>query len=311
MDDAKTYDWLPTVCAPKQFPVNLLDGSLVLRNGSTIALPQNVYIAGDWGGIGPVELIDPKNKPLPDSLHIRWFSYRERKTYSGDFSIKDTKLSALFQEGFISPFSGAHVLPKYIIIGMAPGGYISLWAAADGAVYEAGAVKAQQAHTDTQRLIGTLPSIDVYVRNALSGHFAPAQMGPIDADASGDSRKWGDVYRRYFPCGLTITTRASVQSVLIMCFNGERIYRIGNEIEKLPGMAVPASVIIGWEDSRNGKSSSQISFDESEITAAFASFAKDGTSLSFEINTITLGLKVYLRNGGQIFELKKCSFKTF
>ncbi len=74
---------------------------------------------------------DGKATPLPKTLHLQYYDYQEGRFYKLDVELPQRKLYALFQQKTIDiDADDKPVVPRYneITIGIAPGGFIMLWA---------------------------------------------------------------------------------------------------------------------------------------------------------------------------------------
>lgn len=93
------YYWLPTECAPKNYPARIYSGYLVYEGGS-VYVPSSAFINNGWGEIGSTHAVGDDFKPVPYRLDLTWFSYTESKFYTGSFELPKEKISQLFQEGY-------------------------------------------------------------------------------------------------------------------------------------------------------------------------------------------------------------------
>src|SRR5690625_7837107 len=69
-------------------------------------------------------IVGPELKPVPDKLHIKYFSYLEDQCYEGNFDLPSDEILSLFREGSRNTDE-----PNYyrIMVGVAPGGAVSVW----------------------------------------------------------------------------------------------------------------------------------------------------------------------------------------
>src|SRR5438046_1377285 len=100
------YKWLPTECAPKRYPMTILRGDLIFKNGGSIYIPEGKILYNGWGETGSTHLAGDAFKPVPYKLSITWFSYTEDKFYQGIVDLPYDTISKLFEDGFISLVTG-------------------------------------------------------------------------------------------------------------------------------------------------------------------------------------------------------------
>ncbi len=59
------YKWLPTESAPREAPVFLLNGDLLLADGTTVYVPDKRMAGKGWGETGSIEIVGEDEKALP------------------------------------------------------------------------------------------------------------------------------------------------------------------------------------------------------------------------------------------------------
>src|SRR5690625_5873636 len=69
-------------------------------------------------------IVGPDLKPLPDKLHIKYFSYLEDQFYEGNFDLPYEKILFLFREGSKDKDNTEY---NRIMVGVAPGGSVAVW----------------------------------------------------------------------------------------------------------------------------------------------------------------------------------------
>ncbi|MCP3873094.1 MAG: DUF2931 family protein, partial [Desulfobacteraceae bacterium] len=88
----KKFEWLPTECAPKNYPMKIVRGDFIFKNKNSIYIPDGRFIMDGWGEVGSIDIVGEDFKPLPVRLRILWFSYTEDKFYAGDFDLPYEKI---------------------------------------------------------------------------------------------------------------------------------------------------------------------------------------------------------------------------
>ncbi|MCB9062811.1 MAG: DUF2931 family protein [Halobacteriovoraceae bacterium] len=138
--NASTYEWRPTESALKKFPMKIVKGHLYYPNGKSIYIPSKSIIDNGWGEVGSVHVVGEDKKPVPNKLEILWFSFTENQFYEGTFELPYEKLKKMFKEGIPNE---KDTYP-YFVVGVAPGGGLSLWLAGSGNVVEVANFKAKK-----------------------------------------------------------------------------------------------------------------------------------------------------------------------
>ena len=121
----RKYDWSPTVCAPKNYPVKLVSGVFVLPDKKGCSLRGAACDNEGWGEMGGGVLSN--EMPAPIVLDITWLSFAENKYYAGTFDLPQKKIDSLFATGYIDASTKKHQTYNLMIVGMAPGGVCVVW----------------------------------------------------------------------------------------------------------------------------------------------------------------------------------------
>src|SRR5690625_3640948 len=128
VNSSDRFDWKATESAPKNFPIEIISGTFFYHGqsgGSGLYIPSGGIIhKKGWGEMVSSHIVGPDLKPLPDKLHIKYFSYLEDQFYEGNFDLPYEKIVFLFREG-----SKDKDNPEYnrIMVGVAPGGSVAVW----------------------------------------------------------------------------------------------------------------------------------------------------------------------------------------
>lgn len=114
--------------APRLYPTESVFGNLMWSEDDGISVPYCCPFADEWGKPVSMHVYDDKEFPIPSYLDMIWLSLAENKFYSIEEELPTNILEKLFQEK--NKVSGES-LYNYIIVGMAPHGYIALWTHGD------------------------------------------------------------------------------------------------------------------------------------------------------------------------------------
>lgn len=89
-DKMRKYDWIPTECAPKNYPIQIYKGDFYYGDKGRIYIPDGRAVDIGWGEMGSVNIAGDKLKEAPHTLELTWISFTEKKNYKGRFEL-DTK----------------------------------------------------------------------------------------------------------------------------------------------------------------------------------------------------------------------------
>ncbi len=122
------FDWTSSEGAPPDYPMQLISGSFFLADGNSLYIPDGATLYyKDWGMGHSNHIVGPDLKALPNRLAVTFFSYTENKFYSGDFELPYARILALFQQGHYSRKHKEDITYDEIVVGVAPGGVVSVW----------------------------------------------------------------------------------------------------------------------------------------------------------------------------------------
>ena len=153
----KKYEWLPTECAPKMYPVWIVSGYFSSEEKIVAFVPNYDFVDNGWGKHGSTELVGSELKSLPDELFIEWFSFTENKFYKGTFSLPKDTITALMERGFPVIDKRLHQTYRYLLVGLAPGGTVAVWLrSSDGWVTEVGYYQAEETTRTLESFLGEL-----------------------------------------------------------------------------------------------------------------------------------------------------------
>ena len=126
--ETKTFDWLATECAPKNYPMEIIDGTFFYhKQEHGLYIPSGGTICEGWGTMISSHIVGEDLKPLPDRLQITFFSYMEDAFYKGEFELPYDKIVEMFETGYYSPEEEGETTYQRIMCGVAPGGTVAVW----------------------------------------------------------------------------------------------------------------------------------------------------------------------------------------
>ena len=264
----KTFEWLPTECADKRFPMLLVSGQFLGSDGLIANLPSGKIINNGWGEIGSRRLEGPAQKAVPELLKVSWFSFAEDSFYGGSVPLPHALMTQLFAEGYDVPLTHERDTWHKIIVGMGLGGWTSVWLAGSGLVREVAISRLEPVSLDWSRVLDN-PAIErtEFIRSTLMNRLgkdefeALARNGPPVAS-------WPR-YARRERWRVVVAGSAVPQYIFVRGFNGERQFH--EFTRSPPGVfePIPSHMQIAYLSPAGRKLQAEIGFDEVEMLGAF------------------------------------------
>ncbi|MEO8786631.1 MAG: DUF2931 family protein [Chitinophagaceae bacterium] len=312
MNEQRLHEWYPTNSAPKLYPVEIIAGQLLLQDSSRVNFPIRTCLLNGWGKVGAIDLVGEERKAMPISLNVKWFEFRERKFYDGTFDLHQIPFDKIISDGFINPENGEIAHYDFIIVGLAPGGGVSIWLEGKGISVEVGHFYAGTCEVDLKHYLGQYLNLEDYVRETLEGAFTNSEISRKLTPQ--EIQKWSVQFRELYEYRPIIVTTATEAVLDVKYFNGAKSYD-GHAmiIKPLSKLALPLkwSFNVGIGDAQRAY---EITFDEQEIFAAAQKISDSNTQpfdIQVEVVTATHDISVFLKNKQQFIELKKCVFNKY
>ena len=312
----KTFEWLPTECTPKHYPVEIYQGGFLTEDDQYFIIPHGGIVSNGWGNFGSTWVTGPDFKPVPNKLKIIWMSYTENQFYFGDFDLPKEKITKLFQEGYINRH-GKPVKYDNLTVGLAPGGTVSVWIMGAGASVEIGhyqAIKTEVQMKDFQPSAEI--SLDEYVQD-VKNNFSEETKKVISQKGI-PFGKWKG-YRKTF---LWKPTFKHMDTGVLLDFsnkfyNGEDYaVRADNPIlDEFKEYPPSKSFYFHWKDKNNNRYGSKIKFDEKEIWNAFKTLYKNPKTkqgeIVLEIDKYNSNVKISLESANNTILIEKAKIEMF
>ncbi|MFD2561096.1 DUF2931 family protein [Aquimarina rubra] len=313
----KKYEWLPTECAPEIYPVRIKEGYFIMEDGSSIEIPSGGRtVHNGWGQIGSTYIVGDDLKPIPRKLKITWISYAENKFYSGDFDLPSEEIQRFFEKGFLDRRNKQENYSR-IVVGMAPGGIVSIWLLGAGSTVEIGQYLAKEINMEINDLSpNTTLDRETYVANRINSlkedKLKKLKEVGIRTDIWKTYRKrysWKPVYN--------FNSQAEATKTLVDFFNGESIHTFSKNplLTSFQEFAVPKYTRFYWMDKNKNEFGSKIYFDEKEMYETFDKiFANPKVKqavLNFEVDKYNSNIKVFIESDVERLELKKATIKVY
>ncbi|MGD9202732.1 MAG: DUF2931 family protein [Chitinispirillia bacterium] len=296
------FDWLATECAHERFPMQIVRGDFIFKNGSSFYIPDGYESYRGWGEEGTTHVAGETFKPIPAKLYIHWFSFIEDKFYEGTFDLPYDKILKLFREGIEDPDGNGRNNYRRIMVGLAPEGEISVFLSGIGATVEVvNNLRAKEVQTDWKKL--TTNRRDRYIRMFLCGILNDTENMLSEEkekmlDEAMDDKKVDKVIKEGIPKGLMdsyrqqypwkpIMTNCKPDYMLIRTFNGEfECYNFINPINTRINRGIPKKLEASWWDLKGTEYYAEILLNEEKTITDFENFFKDVTDEETEIEFV-------------------------
>lgn len=267
--------------------MEVVRGEFILPSGATIYIPDRKIVNNGWGELGSTHIIGEETKPVPVRLRVAWFSYTEDRFYAGDFILPVQALTEQFIEGFRSPISGEAITYDRLVVGLAPGGVISLWISGLGVVREVAFFQADPVLIPWKAIVpNETLSREEYiqiVKNEVGKTKSAAEVRKMT-----QTQLWSS-YRQSYAWELVVAG-ARPHSVWIRFFNGEREHIDFSSQRHTHMHVIPKSMQFTWYVNEQGFSAT-IDFEESEIFRVFEELCPGDRRINLEIKVV-LGPRV-------------------
>ncbi|NDV66562.1 DUF2931 family protein [Bacteroides sp. 224] len=304
------YDWLPMLSVPREYPVWLFSGILTYPEKDGVHILPWRLVMSEWGEECPViNRVGPDLKRVPDGLGLRWYSYIEKKFYSGFINLPKEKMEVLFAEGFINTRKQKDTFYR-ILVGMAPCGVVNVWLYGGGTVVEIGSYTVEEFQPDD-------------INNVIRDGFSLSEEEFEESNRRMLLGKewtsiWNNAAKKPIPCGLwDVEYRHKCQSrtivnhqdnigvvdiMIITYLNGERETLIREDLYNLDFKVRPCikSISLDWSSDRLIKRG-EIQFDSDEVMEAYSKAINSDRPCEWiiDINKENDHIKVYFHIPGE------------
>lgn len=315
------FDYQAGASAPRQYPMRILGGSLGYHDDSgSLYVPGGGDIDHGWGESYASHITGPTLKPLPKQLFVSFFSYTENQFYQGRFDLPYDKILKMFQEGYYSPGRDAHITYDALIVGVAPGGAVAVWAEGISKTTEVFFGQAQKVEKDWRVMTdNTQLSREEYVRmTVVESRKTPEALAALKQN--GVPIGLWDRYRTRYDWQPLFTDMAIRDDLIydIRYFNGERDYLYYPLKPEIAAQTrpVPAELNFVWLQPNVAKGRLvELYFNEAEILGAFEKLGAHSKPLKLEMRLQLIDnkydLTIWVRNDKEAIELKQTKVKTY
>ena len=310
------FDYSASESAPKGYVMRIVSGSLGYEGGS-VSVPSLADNQNGWGQGWSANVVGPDSKPLPSSLGITFFSYTENQFYRGGFELPYDRILKLFKEGHYSPKDNKHITYDTLVVGVAPGGAVAVWAESLDKTTEVFFGQAQKVDIDWKLMTSSEIPRAQYVQETLLDELSPEAIAVLKKNGV-PLGLWSRYRTRYAwqPQFSEMRLRDGRVSY-IRYFNGERDYW-DYPLDKTKAAEMrplPKEMVFVWENTAEKGRRLEVYFDEAEIFTAFKKLGSQGQPLVLEIRPNPPQTKdvvsVWLRNDKDVLLLSGTEIKNY
>jgi hypothetical protein len=306
---AMTYDWLPTECAPAACPMFLVKGRLLFAGGGGIPIPDQRHVSNGWGRRGSTHIVGPAKKPAPAQLALAWFSHTENKFFAGVFPLPERAIAELMATPIADTHAGNSSFNR-IIVGMAPGGLVSVWAGATIEALEVATFEAPEVDLPWETVLKN-PDItrEEYVQAVLTQKLGAEGLEQLRRQGVPVGLFQG--YRKQYRWRPWVTGAGTPDRLQIRSFNGENAVILPTgPIVPRELRPVPSQILLDWVAPGGERILAEITFDEGEVFEAFSSLTQGSdVQLGLRIETALHGVGASLHTERSGFPLKKIAVR--
>ncbi len=313
IEKTKKYPYVVTDSAPENYPCEIYRGSLHYGKTKGVPVPRGKFIDYGWGR-GSTHYGSRAPKELPHQLDIAWLSYRENKFYGGSFELPKAKMEALFDKGFAhTRIENTKDTYSKIIVGVAPGGIVSVWLMGAGHQVQIGVFKGEETEIDWAAFNPSgIKDRDLYVNGRLNRHVSADELAkPVPFGL------WETYALRYLWKPVVVGKDVNfVIQTLTEFFSGEREMFVREETKefKYASKTIPKKAEIWWQSKDHKQYKTKVFFNEKEMYRLFEQLARDTENDKIEVifkHENKVKVSVWLKTKEQEVLLENAETKTF
>jgi len=310
------FEWKPTECAPYHYAAEIYHGDMITEKDKYYTIPYGGTINNGWGTTGTYWAVGDDFKTIPSRLKIIWLSYTEDQFYFLDTELPKQKIVELFEKGYVNK-KGKQDTYDEILVGLAPGGAVSVWLFSAEFTVEAGHYQAKKTDVPMSEFNPDgIQDRNKYVKEVQEGFSEETKK--VIAEQGIPIGKW-TAYRERFLWKPIIkhVDVLKLATIYNNFYNGEHYAIVANnpilqEYHKYPPSE---KITFYWYDKNNNKFGCKIKFEEKEIWSAFKTMYKkeevEQAELVFAIDKYNSNVKITLESAQDTIEIKKAEIKTF
>lgn len=285
-DPMNKFDWKARESAPVSFPMRIVEGNFSDKEGGSLYVPDKRTIHQGWGYGVSSHVVGADKKNLPNRLEITCFSFSEDEFYSGKYELPYEHILSMFRAGYYSPKMGENITFDSLVVGVAPGGYLTVWATGIDKRVEIFTGKMEKADVPWERVLSN-PKVsrNDFIHSVLEESLNDQEYSQIKQNniPIGLWEKYATRYK-----WLPIVSGTEVPNIIkdINFVNGERDYyspELGSDWED-QSRAVPTEMTLSWLDSEGSERQTELVFDVKSIVSAFDEMSEKSKAFNLNID---------------------------
>lgn len=321
MEEKPKYSWDPAVAALEEYPMEVYSGHLIIGKtlkGAYGYLPFNTTIEN---GLDYIESTSDNLHYPPRFLDVSWYSFTEKKTYTGIFELNYELIDSLLKKECIT-FSGFDEKDKklqfnkggtdagLVKVGLLPGGVVRLWVHTDRDRFEVGRYQAQEDKTIDWKDVYpdfTMENVaDEYTKDL------PQEIKDQMAQNRIPFGSWERLFNRYNTNIKTdVTDKIEVMSIWYANAEYEELLYIAGEKDTTKKRGIPIKINLTWRRDDGMRIEANVVFDQEKMLALFKDIkTTDNLKINLKVDktadllVLGKGLLLTLENQDKIIDLK-------
>jgi hypothetical protein len=274
MKDEHKYEWSPAVTALKEYPMEVYSGHLIIGEtlkGAYGYLPFNTTI--NYGLDQSEETNDYLHYP-PRFLDISWYSFTEKKTYSGIFELDYQLIDSILQKQSIGDPYYDEKEKKLMVaiyhwglikVGLLPGGVVRLWVRSKRGTYEVGRYQGKEDHTIDWKDVYPPEYTIQQAADSITKRL-PQEIKDQIAQNRIPFGSWERLFNKYT---ITLKTEVSdkIENIRMYYANAEEeaIYFNGGGVVEDRKRAAPVKMYVEWRQEDGMRIEIETIFDQEKI----------------------------------------------
>ncbi|WP_339699433.1 DUF2931 family protein [uncultured Marixanthomonas sp.] len=311
--NGKKFEWRPTESAPNQYPIEIHQGIITCQDGSMVEIPSGGRtVHNGWGETGSTYVVGENLKSLPKKLMLSWLSFTESTFYKGDFELPINKIKTLFDNGYVNHL-GRQETYSNVVVGMAPGGNVSVWLLGADKSVEVGHYLAHTAEISMEEFNPSgIQNRKKYIAATID--YLPENI-KNQLKKEGVNKEIWNTYRKRF--SWKFKNKSTPAEIRTKFYNGAHFYFKTNnpEISDYAQLPIPKQIGYKWYDKDKNKFGADIIFDEQEIFQAFEAIFKNPNNktvnLIIKVGAYNSSVTLSLESENETVELNKAKVNVY
>jgi len=236
------YEYRASGNAPLLFPTELVAGSFICEDLSTMDIPVSSPFEGKWGATILTHPSPEKFNPAPKFILISWLSLVEKKFYAVADELPQEQIATLLAEK-----NEETKKPKYntLIAGMAPYGKLAIWLSGNGITTEVAWLQGKEISMEMKDFKPKSElSKEKYAENELAD--CKEALKNFQKNGSPTPTLFENYMQKFNYCITPKFNNANFESIELYYYNGELNTIKTNEYDSVMMRAKPSKIVLNW-----------------------------------------------------------------